>query len=238
MGRRSRDPGNPSKGLAQGNCKKIRDPFNSRAPKKEENRDPSPLRAANPGQVPGPQAGHSASRRLGDEQRRAGQAGRFKRKACSDPRGRGGQRPKHSSRGPPPAQAHHIGHRGPSQRRGYRAAASCTTTHLPCPPSGPNPSPPLGRRALCRPPPALGKDTKYTERKMSAQQSRSEKTNTTASILLLLLGRRGCRASPSVKPALGPRSSRASPRPAPDRPLLRPVGASSSPPRGAACREL
>lgn len=65
------------------------------------------------------------------------------------------------------------------------APASSSPRTCPGPPPGPNLSPSLRRRAPGRrPPPAPGKDTKYTERKMSAQQSRREKTNTTASILL------------------------------------------------------
>lgn len=61
-----------------------------------------------------------------------------------------------------------------------------------------------------RPPPASAKDTKYTERKMSAQQSRREKTNTTASILLRRRSFRqtGPGARRARPPLIGPRRGR------------------------------
>ena len=136
--------------------------------------------------------------------RGGGQAGpgRFESKAPSDPqvRGRVGPLGPSSNPGSPPAV--------PAPRLPAPDAG-----HLPRsldPALGPTPARPLGRKAPGRPPPASGKDTKYTERKMSAQQSRREKTNTTASILHR--SRRSRRAASSVKPAQVTRA--APPRPA------------------------
>lgn len=104
--------------------------------------------------------------------------------ARSDPRpaARAGPAGRRRAAGRSPARDRHT-HSGPGGPHPGARARLRLPTHLPGSPTRaqPQPVPPAPGR---RPPPASGKDTKYTERKMSAQQSRREKTNTTASILL------------------------------------------------------